>query len=138
MTSSVKISLAAVGLIMVFAGLITWINLNMMELDRAASLEARRKPAVDLVKLDTDYRQQVRQIIVRYAAVEDNLAEHQLAQFRNELLALFVPGKFKQLHVDLIFAMNQQIEGLKTGDEGKKLAGQAVIRQAKDHYAWLN
>ncbi|NTW22656.1 hypothetical protein HGA34_03925 [Candidatus Falkowbacteria bacterium] len=138
MSSNAKISIATILLITAFTGLISWISFNARLLDQIARANKQKNGQVDLVKLDVAYRQQVRTIVSRLAEIGDSAAEHQVLELRRELLDLFVPGKFKQLHVELVFALNQRLEFIQRGDQEKKVASDAAINKAKTEYSWLN
>lgn len=137
MSSNAKISIATILLIFAFTGLISWISFNARALNLIARANQQKKQ-VDLVKLDLNYRQQTRSIVTRFSQMGDDAAEHQVAELKRELLELFVPGKFKQLHVSLVFAMNQRLDYIQGGDQNKKIASENAVNQAKTDYAWLN
>lgn len=138
MSSNAKVSIATILLIFIFTGLIAWISFNAGALEQIARVNGQRRRQVDLVKLDTDYRQQAKSIVSRFAQIGDSAAEHQVVELRRELLDLFVPGKFRQLHVDLVFAMNQRLEYIQAGNQDKKIASENAINKAKSEYSWLN
>ncbi len=138
MSSNAKISIATILLIFAFTGLISWISFNARALNQIARDNQQKKSQVDLVKLDVEYRQHARSIVARLSQIGDNAAEHQVVELRKELLELFVPGKFKQLHVELVFAMNQRLESIQRGDQEKKMASENAINKAKTEYSWLN
>jgi hypothetical protein len=138
MSSNAKVSIATILLIFTFTGLIAWISFNARALEQIARINGERRHQVDLVKLDASYRQQAKSIVSRFAQIGDGAAEHQVVELRRELLGLFVPGKFKQLHVDLVFAMNQRLEYIQAGDQSKKIASESAIDKAKSEYSWLN
>jgi len=138
MSSNAKISIVTILLIFTFSALISWISFNGRALNQVARDNQLRKQQVDLVKLDVDYRQQAKSIVGRFISIGDNAAEHQVVELRRELLALFVPGKFKQLHVNLVFAMNKRIEYIQGGNQEKKIASENAINQVKSEYSWLN
>jgi len=138
MSSNAKISIATILLIFAFTGLISWISFNARALNQIARANQQKKSQVDLVKLDADYRQHARSIVARLSQIGDNAAEHQVVELRKELLELFVPGKFKRLHVELVFAMNQRLEFIQRGDQEKKMASEDAINKAKTEYSWLN
>lgn len=136
MSSNAKISIATIMVIFTFVGLIAWISFNARALDQIANQQKKRQ--VDLVKLDVNYRQQAKSIVSRFAQIGNDAAEHQVIELRRELLALFVPGKFKQLHVNLILAMNERLDYIQKGDQSKKVASEDAINKARSEYSWLN
>ncbi|NTU98471.1 hypothetical protein HGA64_00475 [Candidatus Falkowbacteria bacterium] len=137
MSSNFKIAVSAVLLVSVFSGMIVWINLNMFALQKSFGPLAE-KNAVDLVKLDNDYRASLKSIVSRYENLKDQSPVEQFSGLRNELLSLRTPAKFRELHINLVFAFDQRIESIKTGDQQKKVASDATISKARSEYSWLN
>jgi hypothetical protein len=68
------------------------------------------------------------------AAPEQRLAA--IATTRDELLALTVPTKYKDLHLDLIVALSQLEVGYQ-GDAARLEVGRQSLRQAQESYSWL-
>lgn len=99
------------------------------------------KPAVDPQKLEADYRVKAKAIVAEVAgAAESPVAEGTslAGKARTELLGLTVPGKFKDLHRELVMASDKLLNFFKSGAEAEKLASLDLIKQAKNKYDWLN
>ena len=75
---------------------------------------------------------------MRQTADENLLTLEFINQTKNQLLALKMPTKYKDLHLDLILAMTKMEDYLEDGDEGKKAESEELIQQAKTEYEWLN
>ena len=93
---------------------------------------------VDLVLLDKNYRLQTKKIIDDYSAMQDELSSDKVNSFKQQLLALVVPAKFRELHYNLVFAMDKMSLYIDQGDNNLKQASQQLISQAKKDYSWLN
>ena len=126
----------------------------------------QEKPAqVDLVKLEANYKKNVKEILTEYegtmpelsvgqkASVSDkkNLSSTtseqsvltetdlvgQIENYKNRLLDLKVPTAFKDLHLNLVLALDKA-ETYFTSKDKKKLAeSEELIKLAKNNYPWL-
>mgnify|MGYP001607965876 CR=1 FL=1 len=95
---------------------------------------------VDLVKLENDYKEGAKEAMAGYSRLIQGSAANagQIEQLKNNLLALKVPAKFKDLHIDLVLAFDKIGKFLETNDEGEKIASQQMINRIKANYVWLN
>ena len=75
-------------------------------------------------------------------STKDRMTTSEILKFvsdlKNRLMAMKVPPKFKDLHLNLVLAMNKFSNFIETNDEEEKEESQILINQAKADYDWLN
>ncbi len=64
--------------------------------------------------------------------------KNKILTLRNQLTEIKVPTEFKDLHLDLLLALNKIDSYLNGRNEEERLAGLDLISQAKVNYEWLN
>ena len=95
---------------------------------------------VDLGLLVKTYQMEVKVIFNNYLrqAQDKNILTSQfVSQAKNQLLALKVPAKFKELHLNLVLALTNLEDYLIDGDEKKLQASDKLINQIRAEYEWL-
>ncbi len=136
MSKDAKILIFTVLVIFLLAALSITVGGSMI---RFGSLAADSKSnKVDLVLLDKNYRLEVKKIVDEYSAMQNDLSLEKVSQEKQQLLDLIVPAKFRNLHYNLVFAMDKMAIYLEKGDNDQKAASQQLISQAKNDYSWLN
>lgn len=124
----------------------------------------RQAPAaeapVDLVKLEADYKANVKKALLDYDQIlveagldtEDSLlndetsfvaGDHEalavnLAELKISLMDLRVPEEFRDLHVDLALSLSYLKEALENQDDFARAEGLAMLRGARSEYSWLS
>ena len=96
---------------------------------------------VDLGFLEKIYKKEVKVVLNNYLrqAQEPSLITKPFVnQTKNSLLALMMPVQFKELHLNLVLAMDRMIEYLDSNNENQLEESQKIIKQAKEDYEWLN
>lgn len=93
---------------------------------------------VDLVKMENIYKAGTKKILDEYQSVYSSTTITQVNQTKDKLLIMTVPAKFRDLHFNLVFAMDQMTDYLNSNDNNKLLLSQQLISQAKKDYSWLN
>jgi hypothetical protein len=95
---------------------------------------------VDLVKLENDYRENVKVIFNNFLSLIENadLSVEQLKPVKNQLLDLRVPTKLKDLHIDFVLAITRMENFLESGEIEEKNDSEQMIKEIKEGYAWLN
>ena len=80
--------------------------------------------------LDIRYKQALLELKEKYCPGFEVGESCQLAEFKEEVLKLKVPEKFKDLHLDLVVAFSRI-------EEGKILEAQGKISELIKNYPWL-
>jgi len=95
---------------------------------------------VDLVKLEADYKNSFRGIYNNYNKLigTNKFTADQLVIIRDQLLTLRVPGQFKELHIDFIFAVSKMERFIIDGELNEKIASEELITKIKANNTWLN
>ncbi len=96
---------------------------------------------VDIGLLTKAYQMEVKVILnnyLRQAQDESLITVDDVSRTKNSFLALKMPVQFKDLHLNLVLAMDKMEDYLVDGDEVKLRESQELIKQAKDEYEWLN
>lgn len=120
---------------------------------------------VDLAELENNYQKEVRttmadfeQLIEKVEAIgsttsldqEPKIAtsttDHKIkteilektSYLRNHLMEMKVPTKFKDLHLNLVLALNKMDSYINDRKEEEKLTSIDLIKEAKINYEWLN
>ena len=62
----------------------------------------------------------------------------QSSGLKEQILALSVPAKYLQLHLDLVLAFDLIEQGQQEADQDKIEKGLTKINQLKDKYPWID
>ena len=92
------------------------------------------------VLLEADYKQKAKELFNIYDSLikNDSFNKENIAELKNKLLALTVPVKFKELHLQFVLALTGTENYLnQEGEEGKNNSLD-VVNQLKIDYSWLN
>ena len=91
-------------------------------------------------KLESDYKAEAKSILDGYSQLSNNngIDINEVKQVKNNFLALKVPTKFKDLHLDLVLAMVKMENFLTSGANEEKIASQQIVSRIKANYAWIN
>jgi len=115
--------------------------------DNKPSEEETRQ--ANIANLTAEYKVESGRILKSYLVLveqtdvegEDELIKivsaEQVASIKAELLNLKVPAEFKNLHLDLVFAMTKMENYLTDNSFEEKIASQQLINQARVNHAWL-
>ena len=96
---------------------------------------------VDMGLLAKAYKTEVKVILNNYLRQTQDksiLTAEYAEQIKSQLLNLKMPTKFKDLHLNLVLALDKMEDYLIDGCEEKLQASQELINQAKEKYEWLN
>lgn len=101
---------------------------------------SKNEERVDLVKLENDYKAAAKAILADYSnsIQAADVKTDQIGKAKSELLALKVPTKFKDLHLNLVLSMVKMENFLASRDENEKIASQQMTNQIKANYVWIN
>lgn len=90
--------------------------------------------------LEANYRSQAKEIFTAYGklAQDNNSTADKVKQLKNQLLALSVPAKFKELHINFVLALVRLENYLSGQKQEEKNASRQIINQLKADYSWLN
>jgi hypothetical protein len=89
--------------------------------------------------IEGDYKKNLRIWLASFRRAYDGgtIKEEVLKDSMNELLAMKVPGNYKNLHLTLARAIDSMSTFLKTGDVKDKLVCQNSINKIMDENKWL-
>jgi len=96
---------------------------------------------IDMGLLTKAYQMEVKVILnnyLRQSQDESLITVDDVSRTKNSLLALKMPVQFKDLHLNLVLAMDKMEDYLISGDEEKLLESEKLISQMKEEYEWLN
>ena len=96
---------------------------------------------VDMGLLAKAYKTEVKVILNNYLRQTQDksiLTAEYAEQIKSQLLNLKMPTKFKDLHLNLVLALDKMEDYLIDGCEEKLQASQELVNQAKEEYEWLN
>ena len=96
---------------------------------------------IDIGLLTKVYQMEVKVVLnnyLRQTQDESLITVDDVSQTKNSLLTLKMPVQFKDLHLNLVLAMDKMEDYLIDGDEVKLRESRELIRQAKEEYEWLN
>jgi len=90
--------------------------------------------------LESDYKVKAKEYFTVCEGLVNNNSFNQanIAGLKNKLLALKVPVKFKELHIQFVLALTRIENYLSQKDEREKSGGLEAINQLKADYSWLN
>lgn len=105
----------------------------------------QEKPAPDLVKIESDYRENTKNILRSYEEMinEEDLLENsekikEVNDLEDDLIGLTVPEEFKNLHVNFVLALNKIESYAKNGNKEDMSKGLLMIQEIKNQYTWTN
>ena len=96
---------------------------------------------VDVVLLTKTYKMEVKIILndyLRQTQDKSFIAINDIDRTKRLFLALKMPNEFKELHLNLVLAMDKMKDYLIDGDEGKLQESDKLINKMKREYEWLN
>ena len=107
------------------------------------------KPAAKTVKpaptggaagLEENYQDQAKQLFTDYEnlAQNNNFTADKITELKNKLLALKVPAKFKELHLQFVLALTKMENYFNQPIQPEKNDSWRMINQLKADYGWLN
>ncbi len=131
------------GIFIIVSGLTAaMIYLGSASRDYVASRPAQEAGSIaDQAKMEQVYREKTKIIVGRFwelATAGRTSDQAAVSGAKNDLLALKVPSKFKELHLKLVLAADKLLVWLSSGEEAGKKESLAIIRKAKSDYDWLN
>ena len=102
--------------------------------------QEQTKAAVDLVKLKSDYESNMHTIYKGFSQLvnADTSDLNQINDYKGKTLELRLPPEYKDLHIQMILAINKLENFIKTGKREDKLASQKIINDLNVKYTWLN
>ncbi|MBU4257354.1 hypothetical protein KJ586_00520 [Patescibacteria group bacterium] len=93
---------------------------------------------LDLLK--KSYKAETKVILANYLRIaqDETINIESVKQTKEQLLSLKVPIEFKELHLNLVLALDEMEDYLENGDEADKRKSQEMIEQEKTKHEWLN
>jgi hypothetical protein len=93
---------------------------------------------LDLLK--KSYKAETKVILANYLRIaqDETINIESVKRTKEQLLSLKVPTEFKELHLNLVLAMDEMEYYLENGDEADKRKSQEMIEQEKTKHEWLN
>ena len=90
-------------------------------------------------ELEKNYKNNTTKILNNYLMSKQagNLTLENVQSIKNELLNLKVPAKHKELHLNMVLALDKFKSYLLSGNEKNKESSQDLINQAIADYDWL-
>jgi len=154
--------LSGIAFILVFYLFISSTQVVVKQIDHRQA--SRKAPAVeapvDLVKLEADYKANVKKALLDYDQIlaaagldaEDSLLNDEtsfvlgdsealavdLAELKISLMDLRVPEEFRDLHVDLVLSLSYLKQALENQDDSARSEGLAMLKGARSEYSWLS
>ena len=114
--------------------------INYKQTDNQNNNQQVDKP-IDMGLLTKAYQMEVKVILNNYLRQTQDksiLTAEYAEQIKSQLLDLKMPTKFKDLHLNLVLALDKMEDYLIDGSEEKLQTSQELINQAKEEYEWLN
>ena len=106
---------------------------------QTAKTKARPAEKADTAKLENDYKNSVKPIFSQCLSVVSAEAKlEDVEKAKNNLLALRVPAKFKDLHVSMFLALVKMENYLQNHDLNEVSAAAKMIGEAQAGNSWLN
>ncbi len=95
---------------------------------------------LNLELLKKSYKAETKVILNNYLRIaqDETINIESVKRTKEQLLSLKVPAEFKELHKNLVFAMDDMEDYLESGDEADKRKSQERIESEKAKYEWLN
>lgn len=95
---------------------------------------------IDMAKLEKDYEDNFKRIFSQFAqlASEEKINKEIVGTIKNETLALKVPTKYKDLHIDFVLALVKMENYFSGGDNKEEAASLDAIKRIQENYLWLN
>ena len=95
---------------------------------------------VDHAELANKYRKDTQGLFSKYEKMLtlDELKPEQIAEIKEQLLNLVVPGEYKDLHISLFFALVNMEDYFVEGEGEYIKNSQSMISEIKEKYVWLN
>ena len=120
--------------------LVLYLVVTSEKTDKNKQYAGQKIQKVDLGKLESDYKAEAKSILDGYSQLSNNngIDINEVKQVKNNFLALKVPTKFKDLHLDLVLAMVKMENFLTSGANEEKIASQQIVSRIKANYAWIN
>lgn len=93
---------------------------------------------LDLLK--KNYKAETKVILANYLRIaqDETINIESVKRTKEQLLSLKVPTEFKELHLNLVLALDEMEDYLENGDEADKRKSQEMIEQEKTKHEWLN
>lgn len=93
---------------------------------------------LDLLK--KSYKAETKVILANYLRIaqDETINVESVKRTKEQLLSLKVPTEFKDMHLNLVLALDKMENYLSSGDEADKLKSQEMIELEKTKYEWLN
>ncbi len=94
----------------------------------------------NITQLEENYQAKSREIFKAYEQLiqADNFSPENIIEHKNRLLDLRVPAKYKELHLNLVWALTKMENYLNQKDAKEKTASLEMTNQLKADYSWLN
>lgn len=140
MTNKAKVFILLIVILLIAA---VYLFINSKSVSRTHEIieeNAIKSLGVDLGLLEKSYKIQTKAILLNYArfSEDESLNPEQVKLAKDQLLALKVPAKFKDLHLSLVLALSKMEEYLAAKDESNKIESRKMIEEAKLENDWLN
>ncbi len=144
MTNKSKIFIFLIIILLAAAAYLAVISKPVKQDQAGKQNDAKKNNAVDamlnLDLLEKSYKLETKVILANYLRIaqDETINIESVKQTKEQLLSLKVPTEFKELHLNLVLALDKMEDYLNGGDEEDKLKSQEMIESEKAKYEWLN
>ena len=139
MNKPTKVFIISIAVVVGFLTLLVYLTLTLA--GRPENRPAAARPSVDMVKLEADYKTGAKTVVADFLALTASgrtATSQEIRGTKDRLLSMTVPPALKDLHLDLVLAIDKMIAFLEGEDTKGKVASLDIINQAKSTYNWLN
>jgi hypothetical protein len=118
----------------------TYVNRAKISDQSGLTQKEEKKEKVDLIKLEKYYEENFKKIFGEFekSAGDEKLNIEEVKKIKEKALALKVPTKFKDLHINFILALAKMENYFNKGDDKEKIASLDAIKAIRENNLWLN
>ena len=126
-------------LLLILLFLILYLIFTSESVKQTDNFDQQAKQA-NFALLEADYKSKAKEFFAVYEGlIKDNtFTEKNITELKDNLLALKVPAKLKDLHIRFVLALTKMENYLSQKDEREKGDSLQAINQLKADYSWLN
>lgn len=138
MTKKAKILISFLAILLI---LILYLILTSESVKKVDDSKIQPVKSTSTILPEAEYQLKVKEVFTAYEtmAQEKSFTTGKIDELRNKLLALKgLPAKFKELHLQLISALDRMEDYLNQKDQQGKNTSQQIINQLKADYSWLS
>lgn len=115
-------------------------TIGQNDLKIAGEKNLQNSNADNIIKIENNYEINFKNIFHNYLNLADNnkLTADDLKKMQAQVLDLKVPSKYKNLHLEFVFALIKMEKYLETAEIQERDESQRIISKVKADYIWLN